>query len=364
MPRRFIAAPPWSIALPVAACLLLAAVWAIPAGIVVLVVVGAVLIASVLVAVYHAETVAHRVGEPFGTLILAMAVTAIELGLIGSMMASGGLEASTLARDTVFATVMIVLNGVVGVCLLAGTLRHRILTFRIEGTGQALSVLAPMTVLTLVLPTFTVTAPGPVYTGSQLAFAGIASLLLYVVFVFVQTSRHRDDFVSEISENTVVDDDADHRPSRAAMWSSLVLLVIALVAVIGLAKKLAPSIEASVKAADAPDAVTGIIIALLVLLPETSAAVRAALRNRMQTSLNLALGSALATIGLTIPAVAVLATLLHVPLELGLSALQIVLLAISLLVATCTLARGRATVLHGAVHLILFGAYLFLAVVP
>ncbi|HET7267694.1 MAG TPA: ionic transporter y4hA [Oleiagrimonas sp.] len=358
--RRMWVVPAWSVAIPVAAGVLLAVAWTMTLGWWLLLLVTAALLAVVLVGVYHAETVAHRVGEPFGTLILAMAVTVIELGLIGSMMLSGGEDARALARDTVFATVMIVLNGVVGVCLLVGGRRHHVLSFRAEGATSALVVLAPMTVLALVLPSFTISAPGPVYTPSQLAFAGVAALLLYGVFVFVQTVRHRDDFLPLVSAA----DEHGERPGVATLWVSLGLLLLSLVAVIGLAKKLAPSIEAGVRAASAPEAVTGIVIAMLVLLPETWAAVRAARRNRMQTSLNLAMGSALATIGLTIPAVAVLATILGMPLELGLRATEIVLLALTLLVSTITLIGGRATVLHGAVHLILFGAFVFLSVVP
>lgn len=359
--RRRLPVPAWSLAVPVAACVLLVATWALTPSWWLLLLVTAALLAVVLIGVYHAEVVAHRVGEPFGTLILALAVTVIELGLIGSIMLSGGEEASALARDTVFATVMIVLNGVVGVCLLVGGRRHHVLSFRAEGATSALAVLVPMTVLALVLPTFTISAPGPVYTPSQLAFAGVASLLLYAVFVFVQTVRHRGDFLPVVAAD---EDEHGLRPGVVTTWVSLGLLVLSLVAVIGLAKKLAPSIEATVRAAAAPEAVTGIVIAMLVLLPEAWAAVRAARRNRMQTSLNLALGSALATIGLTIPAVAVLATVIGMPLELGLPATQIVLLALTLLVSTITLIGGRATVLHGAVHLILFGAFLFLSVVP
>jgi Ca2+:H+ antiporter len=286
-----------------------------------------------------------------------MAVTVIELGLIGSIMLAGGPAASTLARNTVFATVMIVLNGVVGLCLLLGAIRHHILAFRVEGASHALSVLAPLTVLTLVLPTFTTTTTGPTYSSAQLAFAGASSLVLYGVFVFVQTVRHRDYFLPVETEA-----DGEHAapPTVLVTWTSLALLLVSLVAVVGLAKKLAPGIEAGVQAVSAPAAVVGIVIAMLVLLPETWAA----LRNRMQTSLNLALGSALATIGLTIPAVATLSVLLELPLELGLPATETVLLALTLLVATITLASGRSTVLHGAVHLILFGAFLFLAVVP
>ena len=350
-----------AVLLPLAACIVLVAVWGRPLGWALITLVSAALVASVFAGVHHAEVVAHRVGEPFGTLVLALAVTVIELALIGSMMMSGSPAASALARDTVYATVMIVCNGVVGLCLLAGALRHHVLVFQVEGAGHALAVLAPLTTLTLVLPTFTTTAPGPHYSPSQLAFAGVASLVLYGAFVFVQTVRHREYFLP-----VETGDGEAHapRPSVAATLASLVLLIICLVAVVGLAKKLAPSIEAGVRAAHAPQAVVGICIALLVLLPETWAALRAATRNQMQTSLNLALGSALATIGLTIPAVAALSISIGLPLTLGLAGTGTTLLALTLLVSAITLATGRATVLDGTVHLILFGAFLFLSVVP
>jgi Ca2+:H+ antiporter len=353
--------PLWTLIAPVAGCVVLAAAWGRPLGWVLLLLVGVTLVAAVVVAVHHAEVVALRVGEPFGTLILALAVTVIELALIGSMMLSGGTAASTLARDTVFATVMIVCNGVVGLCLLMGAIRHHVLAFRVEGTGQALSVLAALTTLTLVLPAFTITTPGPTYSPAQLAFAGVMSLLLYGVFVFVQTVRHRDYFLP-----VEIEDQDQHaaRSSGPVALMSLALLLVSLVAVVGLAKTLAPSIETAVEALSAPAAVVGVAIALLVLLPETWAALRAATGNRMQTSLNLALGSALATIGLTIPTLAALSVLLELPLDLGLAPKETTLLALTLLVSAVTLASGRSTVLQGAVHLVLFGAFLFLAVVP
>jgi Ca2+:H+ antiporter len=292
---------------------------------------------------------------------LALAVTVIELALIVSMMLSSGAASSALARDTVFATVLIVCNGVIGLCLLVGALRHHVVVFRVDATGPALSVLAALTTLTLILPGLTTTTPGPTFSPPQLVFAGVMSLVLYGVFVFVQTMRHRDYFLPVEIKG---DDDHAVPPSNRAALASLGLLMICLIAVVGLAKTLAPRIEAAVEAASAPAAVVGIVIALLVLLPETWAAVRAATHNRMQTSLNLALGSALATIGLTIPAVAALSIFLKLPLELGLAPKETALLALTLLVSTVTLASGRATVLQGAVHLVLFAAFLFLAVIP
>jgi Ca2+:H+ antiporter len=350
----------WKAGVPIGACVILAATWGRPLGGLLDSVVALALVVTVIVAVHHAEVIALRVGEPFGTLVLALAVTVIESGLILSIMLARGPGADVLARDTVFATVMIVCNGVVGLCLLAGAARHHVLAFRVEGTNQALAVLAALVTLTLVLPSFTTTVPGPAYSAGQLAFAGAASLILYAVFVFVQTVRHRDYFLPVGVE---ADGHAAPPPARVA-WASFGLLVASLVAVVGLAKALSPSIQAAVEAASAPTAVVGIAIALIVLLPETMAAVRAGLRNRMQTSLNLALGSALATIGLTIPAVAALSIALDLQLELGLPGKETVLFVLTLVVSTLTFAGGSATVLQGAVHLALFAAFLFLAVVP
>jgi Ca2+:H+ antiporter len=362
--RLLFGVPVWSVAVPLAACLLLVAVWGSPLGWILLLFVAAALIAAVLVAVHHAEVIAHRVGEPFGTLVLALAVTIIEVSLIVSLMLSGGEAASALARDTVYATVMIVCNGTVGLCLLMGALRHRVLVFRIEGTSPALSVLATLTVLTLVLPSFTSSTPGPTLSPVQLAFVGLVSLTLYGVFVFVQTVRHRSYFLPvevEVESEEMI---AATPPSVSSALISLALLFLCLFDVVGLAKALAPNIEAVVKTASAPHAVVGIAIALMVLLPETWAALRSAIRNRMQTSFNLALGSALATIGLTIPAVAATTVALGLRLELGLPPKEMVLLVLTLMISSMTLAGGRSTVLQGAVHLILFAAFLFLAVVP
>jgi Ca2+:H+ antiporter len=359
--RLFTKVPVWSVAVPVAACVVLAASTGSSPGWFLLFCTGAALLASVIAAVHHAEVIAHRVGEPFGTLVLALAVTVIEVSLIVSMMRSTGAGASTLARDTVFATVMIICNGVVGLCLLAGSLRHHVLAFRVEGTTPALAVLATLTTLTLVLPTLTTSTAGPTFTVGQLIFAGVVSLVLYAVFIFVQTARHRDFFLPDgiAPENT----HAVSLPANVA-WLSFALLLASLVAVVGLAKVLAPSIESVVKAAGLPLEVVGIAIALMVLLPETWAAVRAALRNRMQISFNLALGSALATIGLTIPAVAATSIALKLPLALGLPPKEVAMLALSLLLSSMTLTGGRATVLQGAVHLVMFAVFLFLAIVP
>jgi Ca2+:H+ antiporter len=359
--RLFDAVPVWSVVLPGMACVTLAVCGFTTPGWGLLSCAVAALMASVLVAVHHAEVIAHRVGEPFGTLVLALAVTVIEVSLIVSMMLSSGAAASALARDTVFATVMIICNGVVGLCLLAGSWRHHVLAFRVEGTSPSLAVLATLTTLTLVLPTLTTSTAGPTFSTAQLIFAGVVSLVLYGVFIFLQTGPHREFFLPEGGESG----DAHAAPPAVwVAWLSLGLLLLSLVAVVGLAKVLAPSIEKAVAAAGMPQGVVGIAIALMVLMPETWAAIRAATRNRMQISFNLALGSALATIGLTIPAVAVTSIVLGLPLSLGLPPKEVALLALSLLLSSMTLAGGRATVLQGAVHLVVFAVFLFLAMVP
>src|SRR5687767_339004 len=311
-----------------------------------------------MAAVHHAEVVAHRVGEPFGSLVLAVAVT--EVALIVTLMVSGGSDTDTLARDTVFAAVMITTNGIVGISLLLGALHKGTASFNAEGTATALATVCTLAVLCLVLPTFTIGAPGSEFTSEQLAFAAVASLTLYGLFVVVQTVRHRDYFVPE---NAGPEDHADPPSDRDAL-TSLGLLVLSLVAVVGLAKLESSAIEDAVASIGAPQSAVGVVIALLVLLPETLAAVRNARRDRVQTSFNLALGSAMASIGLTIPAIAIASIWLEGPLVLGLGSTQIVLLAITAVVGALTVLPGRATLQEGGVHLVLFAAFVFLAVSP
>ncbi|GAB3827823.1 calcium:proton antiporter [Kribbella italica] len=452
--------PRWSLAVPPLALVVLVLSWGRDLGTVLLVLVCAGLGAAVIAAVHHAEVVAHKVGEPFGTLILALAVTVIEVALIVTLMASGGDKAASLARDTVFAAVMITCNGILGLSLVVGSLRHRTQQFRVHASGSALAVITALVTLSLVLPTFTTSTPGATFSSAQLAFAGVVSLVMYGVFVFVQTIRHRDYFlpvehpvedgaqaggahqataaartggagradadlpstegrsdaqpspagsegeldaqlsqtgdegksdaqpspataatvaardgeaeaaadpVTEVVENENEDDDQETHaaaPSGRVALVSLGMLFVCLIAVVGLAKTVSPKLEDAVASAGAPVAVVGVIIALLVLLPETVAAVRAALRNRLQTSLNLALGSALASIGLTIPAIALASIWLDGPLVLGLSGTEMVLFALTVVISQLTLATGRATLLQGVTHLMVFSAFLFLAVSP
>ncbi|MDR8400894.1 ionic transporter y4hA [Paraburkholderia sp. USG1] len=352
--------PRWTIAVPFVAWIVLGIAYAMPGNVLLLALVGAALCAAVFTAVHHAEVVAHRVGEPFGTLVLAVAVTVIEVALIVSVMLTSGPEKAGLARDTVFAAVMIVCNGIVGLCLLVGGLRHREQDFQSRGASAALAVLASLSVLTLVMPNYTTTSVGPVLSSSQLAFAGVSSLVLYGVFVFVQTVRHRDYFLAATPDESV----HASPPTAGEALAAAGLLLVCLVAVVLLAKVLSPVVETAVQNAGAPAAVVGIVIAALVLLPEGLAAVRAARADRLQNSLNLALGSALASIGLTIPTVAGVFLYTGQPLVLGIDGKETVLLVLTLIIGTLTLSSGRTTILQGAVHLSLFAAYLFLSFAP
>ena len=354
--------PAWVWLVPAIAVAILGAALAFPVGTLLAVACGVALVGAVIAAVHHAEVVAHRVGEPFGTLVLAVAVTVIEASLILSLVLAGGTGSVSIPRDTIYATIMIIVNGVVGLSLVAGGLRHRNQTFRVESAGSGLAALVAMATLSLVLPTFTTSAPSGIYSPPQLLFAAIASLALWGVFIFVQTVRHRDYFRPVVgSANPEVHAEP---PSHVHAWASFGLLVVSLVAVVGLAKVLSPTIERAVAAANAPRAVIGIAIALLVLLPETWAALRAALADRLQTSMNLAIGSALASIGLTIPVVAIAAVLLDIPLNLGLHEKDLVLLTLTFVVGAITLGTGRTNILQGAVHLVIFAAFLFLSLVP
>jgi Ca2+:H+ antiporter len=385
----------WTTVAPLLAAVALAVAWPLhPDSAPVLGVLSILLVGVVLAAVHHAEVVAHRVGEPYGSLVLAVAVTIIEVGLIVTLMVTTDKDTAGLARDTVFAAVMITLNGIVGISLLVGALKHHLAVFNPEGTGAALATVIALAVLCLVVPSVTTSQPGPEFTGAQLAFAAIASLALYGMFVFTQAIRHRDFFLPVTQdahsplvtsraaadaaavraavdagsiEHEPVDLDQDGHadpPTDRAALTSLGLLVVSLVAVVGLAKIESPAIESGVAALGFPPAVVGVVIALLVLAPETIAAVRAATLNRVQVSLNLALGSAMASIGLTIPAIAIASIWLDGPLELGLNQLQVVLLTLTAAVAILTVVPGRAKPLQGGVHLVLLAAFLFLTVAP
>ena len=354
--------PPWTWIVPVLGALVLALAFAAPGmpGIVALLVAG--LFASVVASVHHAEVIAHKVGEPFGTIVLALAVTAIEVALIVTMMLAGGEANAGLPRDTVFAAVMLILNGIIGLSLIAGSRRHSIQRYRIDGVTAALATLTAIVVLTLVLPNFTAVR-GPTYTRSQLMFIAVVTLALFASFTAFQTGRHRDYFLPVDDGDPSTEDHAQPPDGRTTL-TSLALLLLSLVVVVLSAKKLAPGMEATLLAAGAPPAVAGIVIAAIVLLPEGVASVRAAINDRVQTSLNLALGSAIATIGLTIPTVSLLAVIMGWPLALGLDAMSTILLFLSLFVASISLRTGRTNMQIGIVHAVLLGTYLFLSFVP
>ena len=359
--------PFWSVAAPLLALALLAAKFAHMLDVdgAVKSVAGVLLIAVVFASVRHAQAVAAKIGEPYGALVLALAVTCIEAGLIVSLMVADPQQNQALARDSLFAVVMIVLNGLIGACLVIGDLRYRRVEFRLEGTSGALVTLATLAVLTLVIPNVTTGAPGPHFSTPQLVMVASAALGLYLIFVFVQSVRHPLDFLSEA--HAVIDE--EHGLGRDALswpktFANFGLMSTSLASVVLLAKSLTPTLESLVIAAGLPAAVIGVCVAALVLLPEVLSALFAATRNETQTSLNLAIGSALASIGLTIPVVTVASFVIGAPLTLGLDQLNTSLLLLTLFVSAITLGIGRATLLQGAVHLVIFLVFLGFTVFP
>lgn len=320
----------------------------------------AVLMGAVFASVHHADVIAHRTGEPYGTLVLTVAVTVIEVALILSIMLTGD-GSPTLARDTVFSVVMVVCNGLVGLSLIVGGLRYGEQGFRVPGASAYLVVLMPLATLALILPNYTTSAAGPFYTATQLTFDSVVTLVLYGVFLYVQTVRHRDYFLSDDATSGAA---AHGAPAMRQVWESVVLLVAALGAVVLLAKTFAGSVGSTMEVLGAPIGAVGLLVALLVLLPETMAALRAARRNELQKSLNLALGSSLATIGLTIPAVSILSVIVDQPLALGLELRDSIMLALTFAVSLVTFGAGRTNILPGFVHLVLFVVFVFLIFAP
>jgi Ca2+:H+ antiporter len=318
-----------------------------------------ILFGTVFAAVHHAEVIAQKIGEPYGTLLLTLAVTVIEVALIATIML-GEKPVPTLARDTVFAVVMIVCNGLVGICILAGGLRYREQDFQISGANLYLSVLVVLATITLILPNYTLTTPGPIYSAGQLGFVSIVTIILYGVFLYIQTVRHRDYFISEKGN----DDDNVTQTSSRTLMLSIALLLVSLLAVVLLAKKFSLVVDAGAALIGAPPAFAGILVALLILLPESVAAISAARKNDLQKSINLALGSSLATIGLTIPAVAEAAYVLDKTLVLGLEQREMVLLAMTLILSMLTFGTGRTNILFGLVHMLVFAVFVFMVFVP
>lgn len=311
-----------------------------------------VLIVSVLSAVHHAEVVAHKLGEPYGTIILALAVTVLEASIIVSLMLTGGGGADTYARDTLFAAVMLILNGILGISMLVGTLKFKEQLFEVKSVTIALVGLVSILVLALVLPNFTTSIAGPTYSAPQLIVVGICCLVIYGSFIFTQTVRHRKYFLTEVTGE-------EKAVTRTEALMSLGLLLVCLGVVVFLAKKLSPVIETAVVDAGLPTALVGVAVAAVILLPEGIAAIRAAQRNQYQTSINLALGSALASIGLSIPTVVILCTVMDLPLVLGLDKKSMVLLALSVFTVMLSLNKGRTNGLYATVLLVNLVMYIF-----
>lgn len=356
---------------PVVGLVLLGLTWNSSPSVVASVLLAVVHVGLVIVAVSHAEVIAHRLGEPFGTLVLALAVTVIEVSLIVTMMASGGPETSSLARDSVFAVIMIVCNGVIGASILLDARRDQIVAFNEQGANALLGTVVVIATLSLIMPTFTESSEGSTFSGAQLAFAGVSAAVVYIVFVFVQTTQHRWMFLSpealaaESREESSLVEPHEPRVGKAeGLALRCVMLMLSLVGVVGLAKTLAPRIQDAVEWAGAPQSFVGVIIAAMILLPESIAALRSASSGEMQTSLNLSLGSALASIGLTIPAIAIASIWLDGPIVLGLDGKEIVLFGLTMVLSGLTFGSGRATILQGVQHLAVFAAFIFLAIVP
>jgi Ca2+:H+ antiporter len=333
-----------------------------PAGMVFAAVLLVTLFGTVFAAVHHAEVIAHRIGEPFGTLLLTLSVTIIEVALIASIML-GENEVPTLARDTVFAVVMIVCNGLVGICIFIGGLRYREQDFQVPGANLYLSVLFTMATITMVLPNYTLTTPGPIYSEAQLEFVSVATILLYGVFLYIQTSRHRDYFVRGEAVGDGHEGGKDSI-STPMLTLTIALLLVSLLGVVLLAKKFSLVVDAATAALGAPPAFAGVIVALLILLPESVSAIAAARDNDLQKSINLALGSSLATIGLTVPAVAIAAFALDKQLVLGLKPQDMVLLLLTSVLSMLTFGTGRTNILFGLVHIVVFAVFVFMVFVP
>lgn len=353
------------LATPLIALVLLLATWTLSLPTFAMVLLGVVLVLTVYVAVHHAEVVALRVGEPFGTLILAVAVTVIEVGMIVVLIIESPESSRNLARDTVFSAVMITTNAIVGSALLIKTLKQKVATFRSEGVSGALAVLAALSILSLVLPSLTSSTPGPTFTTVQLLFAAVTSLGLYLAFVAMQTIRHRDYFLPPPLPNQEVRPSEHAQPPSAKQaWLSFALLFVSLVSVVGLAKVTSPLIKSMVLDLGLPQMAVAVSIAVIVLLPEWISALRAASFGRTQNSLNLAYGSALASIGLTIPVIAIISIIFNYEVNLGLNAAETSLLYLTLIVSALTVIPGRATLLQAAVHLGIFGTFILVALVP
>lgn len=350
----------WTTSIPLLACILYFS-GLLDNNITFQVAAGLLLLLCVMSAVHHSEIIAHRIGEPYGTIILAVSVTIIEVAIIISLMTTGGSEYASFARDTVYAAVMLILNGIVGLCLFIGGRKFHTQTFSPHSVKIALVSLTSIVAFTMILPSFTKGHEGPYYTEAQLLFEFFACIVIYVAFIAAQTVRHREYF---ITENEATPGKIKRSISNQSLVISLVFLLISLTIVVLLAKSLSDPIEQVLVREGLPKSLVGIIIAAVILLPEGIAAVSAAKSNRLQTSLNLSLGSAIASIGLTIPAVSLISYVYDIPLILGLDILPIILLVISIFTVMLSLIGGRSNAIYGVVLLVNLVAYIFLTINP
>ncbi|HMR45594.1 MAG TPA: ionic transporter y4hA [Bacteroidia bacterium] len=352
----------WTTSIPVLACLLYLS-GLLDNNLVFQTIAGILLIFCVMSAVHHSEIIAHRVGEPYGTIILAVSITIIEVAIIVSLMTTGGKDYAAFARDTVYAAVMLILNGIVGLCLFIGGRKFHTQTFSPHSVKIALVSLVSIVAFTMILPTFTNSEVGPYYTETQLLFEIFACLAIYTAFISAQTIRHREYFISDDTD-IKNNEKKVNLISNTSLVISLVFLLISLTIVVLLAKILSIPIEQLIVSQGLPKSLVGIIIAAIILLPEGIAAVSAAKNNKLQTSLNLSLGSALASIGLTIPAVSVASYIYDFPIVLGLDILSIILLVISIFTVMLSLIGGRSNAVYGVVLLVNLVAYIFLTINP
>lgn len=320
------------------------------------------LIGAVFAALQHAEILGAKTGEPYGTLVLTIAVTIIEVAIMASMVEHGD-EDPTEAREAVFSAIIIVCNGLVGLCLLLGGFRHHEQELQPMATSAYLAILIALSVLTLILPDYTTSSYGPTLSTTQLIFVSVLSVLLYSAFLFIQTVRHRSYF---IDVHVAAVGHGEEKPSRAATIFAVVGLSASLLGVSLLAERVIPGLEEALRwgGVDDVNRVTGAAVAMLVLLPESMNSIRAATRNALQTSLNGALGSVVATIGLTVPAVALLSVATNREIVFGLEKRDTVLLLLTLVLSVVSFGAGRTNLMTGLVHLVVFATYIFLLFVP
>lgn len=346
---------------PLVALLMIILFWATPPGVVGVLVVTVVLVGGVVAAVSHVDVISAYVGRVLGAIILALAVTIIEVTLIVVIIVNAQGNVAGLGRDTVFAAVMITTNGIIGLSVVAATLRSPTSSFNSEGSGAALGAIATIATLSLVLPNFTTGSAGPTFTTPQAFFVGFASLGVYILFLYILTVRNREHFEDTASPPT---DYLRTKPERKTFIRSLILLVVSLAMIVGLAQVLSPSIESVVLSAGLPVTFVAVVIALVILIPEGTAAFRYARLGSLQASFNIGYGSALASIGLTIPTLVVVSVILDLQLEFGLRPVDIVLFILTLVVSSVTVASHRVTLFQGGLHLAIFASFLFLAVSP